>query len=103
MTACPVQHERLRIAQEAISNAIRHGKPSIVTLTLRWEPHYLILQMTDNRSGIPTTRLMKIEGVGLHSMPKTSAHVGAKLVIQTGPTPGTTIIVTGRSHYEKLT
>src|SRR5258705_7973223 len=45
-----VQHEPLRIAQEAISNAIRHGEPTVVIVTLRWEAPHLILQIKDNGS-----------------------------------------------------
>jgi signal transduction histidine kinase len=89
-----VQHELLRIAQEAISNAIRHGKPTVVTVTLRREPHNLILQIKDNGSGIPTTPLVKSEGIGLRSMRERAAQIDAKLVIQTGPSRGTRIIVT---------
>jgi signal transduction histidine kinase len=89
-----IQHELLRIAQEAISNAIRHGKPTVVTVTLRREPHNLILQIKDNGSGIPTTPLVKSEGIGLRSMRERAAQIDAKLVIQTGPSRGTRIIVT---------
>jgi signal transduction histidine kinase len=89
-----IQHELFRIAQEAISNAIRHGKPTVVTVTLGWEPHNLILQIKDNGSGIPTTRREKSEGIGLRSMRERAARVGAKLIIQTGPRVGTRVIVT---------
>ncbi|HEY4782871.1 MAG TPA: GAF domain-containing sensor histidine kinase, partial [Chthoniobacterales bacterium] len=89
-----MQHELLRIAQEAISNAIRHGKPTVVALALRWEPQSLILQIEDDGSGIPTTLPVKSEGIGLNSMRERAAQIGAKLVIQTGPSRGTRIIVT---------
>jgi signal transduction histidine kinase len=89
-----IQHELLRIAQEAISNAIRHGKPTVVTVTLRWEAPNLILQIKDNGSGIPKTRLEKSGGIGLGSMRERAAQIGAKLVIQTGPSRGTRVIVT---------
>jgi signal transduction histidine kinase len=89
-----IQHELLRIAQEAISNAIRHGKSTVVSMTLRWKPPNLILQIKDNGSGIPTTRLVKSEGIGPRSMRERATHISGKLVIQTGPRPGTTIIVT---------
>ena len=89
-----VQHELLRIAQEAISNAIRHGEPTVVIVTLRWEAAHLILQIKDNGSGIPKTRLEKSEGIGLGSMRERAAQIGAKLVIQTGPSRGTRVIVT---------
>src|ERR1700747_2734696 len=89
-----IQHELFRIAQEAISNAIRHGKPTVVTVTLGWEPHNLILQIKDNGSGIPATHREKSEGIGLRSMRERAARVGAKLIIQTGPRVGTRVIVT---------
>jgi signal transduction histidine kinase len=89
-----IQHELLRIAQEAISNAIRHGKPTVVIVTLGWEPPNLILQIKDNGPGIPPTCLVKSEGIGLRSIRKRAAHIGAKLVIRTGPSGGTRIIVT---------
>src|SRR5208283_1547970 len=54
-----VQHELLRIAQEAISNAVRHSQPTVVTVTVRWDSPNLILQVTDNGSGIPSDRLEK--------------------------------------------
>src|SRR6202040_4109810 len=40
-----IQHELLRFAQEAISNAVRHAKPTVVNVTLRWEPPSLMLQV----------------------------------------------------------
>jgi two-component system sensor histidine kinase DegS len=89
-----VQHELLRIAQEAISNAVRHGKSTVVTVTLRWEAPNLILQIKDNGSGIPKTRLEKSEGIGLRSTRERAAQIDAKLVIETGPSRGTRIIVT---------
>jgi signal transduction histidine kinase len=89
-----IQHELLRIAQEAISNAIRHGKPTLVTVTLRWEAPHLILQIKDNGSGIPKTCLEKSGGIGLRSMRERAAQIGAKLVIRTSPSRGATVIVT---------
>ncbi len=98
-----IQHELLRIAQEAISNAIRHGKPTVVTATLRWEAPNLILQIKDNGSGIPKTCLEKSGGIGLRSLRERAAQIGAKLVIRTGPSRGTRIIVTVPILFEKLT
>src|SRR6202030_3815079 len=63
-----IQHELLRIAQEAISNAVRHAKPTVVSVTLRWEPPNLILQVKDNGTGISNASLEKREGFGLRNM-----------------------------------
>jgi two-component system, NarL family, sensor kinase len=89
-----VQHQLLRIAREAISNAVRHAKPTVVTVTLRWDPPNLILQVKDNGSGIPKARLEKSEGLGLDNMRERAAQIDAKLEIQTADGHGTSIIVT---------
>jgi signal transduction histidine kinase len=89
-----VQHQLLRIAQEAISNAVRHAKPTVVTVTVRWDPPNLILQVKDNGSGISSARLEKSDGVGLDSMRDRAKQIDAKLEIQTAAGHGTSIIVT---------
>ena len=89
-----VQHELLRIAQEAISNAVRHAKPTVVTVTLRWDTPNLILQVKDNGSGITKDRLEESEGVGLDSMRDRAAQIEGKLEIQTAVGQGTSITVT---------
>jgi signal transduction histidine kinase len=87
-----IQHELLRIAQEAISNAVRHAKPTVVTVTLRWDPPNLILQVKDNGSGIPKALLEKSEGVGLDSMRERAAQIDAKLAIQTALATGQVLL-----------
>jgi PAS domain S-box-containing protein len=89
-----VPHALLRIAQEAINNAVRHAKPTVVAVTLRWDPPNLILHVKDNGSGITKPRLEKSEGVGLDSMRERAAQIDAKLEIQTAAGHGTSIIVT---------
>jgi len=89
-----MQHELLRIAQEAISNAVRHAKPTLIIVTLRWDPPNLILQITDNGSGFSKARIQKSDGVGLGSMRDRAAQIDAKLEIQTAAGHGTSIIVT---------
>jgi signal transduction histidine kinase len=54
--------------QEAISNAVRHAKPTVVSVTLRWEPSHLILKAKDSGSGISSASLDKSEGFGLRNM-----------------------------------
>ena len=89
-----VQNQLLRIAREAISNAVRHAKPTVVTVTLRWDPPNLILQVKDNGSGITQSRLQESEGFGLGNMRARASEVDGKLEIQTAPGRGTSIIVT---------
>src|ERR1700732_2987713 len=89
-----IQHELLRFAQEAISNAVRHAKPTVVSVMLRWEPPNLILKVKDNGSGISSASLEKSEGFGLSNMRTRASQIDGKLDIQTGAGHGTSIVLT---------
>jgi PAS domain S-box-containing protein len=89
-----IQHELLRFAQEAISNAVRHARPTMVSVTLRWEPPNLMLQVKDNGSGISRASLEKSEGFGLSNMRTRASQIDGKLDIQTVTGHGTTIVLT---------
>jgi signal transduction histidine kinase len=89
-----IQHELLRFAQEAISNAVRHAKPTVVSVTLRWERPNLILQVKDNGSGISSAGLAKSEGFGLRNMRTRASQIDGQLDIQTAAGRGTTIVLT---------
>ena len=89
-----IQHELLRFAQEAISNAIRHAKPSVVSVTLRWKSPNLILKVKDNGCGISTANLKKSEGFGLTNMRTRASQINGKLAIQSVSGHGTSIVLT---------
>src|SRR3984893_6201944 len=89
-----IQHELLRFAQEAISNAVRHAKPTVVSVMLRWEPPNLILKVKDNGSGISSASLEKSEGFGLSNMRTRASQIDGKLDIQTAAGHGTSIVLT---------
>jgi signal transduction histidine kinase len=63
-------------------------------VSLRWDLPNLILQVKDNGSGIPKTRLEKSDGVGLDSMRERAAQIDAKLEIESAAGHETSIIVT---------
>ena len=89
-----IQHELLRFAQEAISNAVRHARPTVVSVTLRWDPPNLILQVKDNGSGISSASLEKSEGFGLRNMRIRASQIDGKLDIKTAAGHGTSIVLT---------
>ena len=89
-----IQDELLRFAQEAISNAVRHARPTVVSVTLRWEPPNLILQVKDNGTGISSASLEKSEGFGLRNMRIRASQIDGKLDIQTAAGHGTSIVLT---------
>jgi signal transduction histidine kinase/PAS domain-containing protein len=89
-----IQHELLRFAQEAISNAVRHARPTVVSVTLLWKPPNLRLQVKDNGCGISAARLKKSEGFGLRNMRTRASQIGGQLDIQTDGDHGTSIVLT---------
>jgi len=89
----PIQQELLRIAQEAMSNALRHAKPTVISVNLRCEPPDLILEVIDNGSGIDDYQPTSREGFGFSSMRARAEIIGARLEVHTAEGGGTTIVV----------
>jgi signal transduction histidine kinase len=83
----------LRIAQEAISNALRHAKPTVISVSLRSSPPNLVLEVRDNGPGIASERLKTGEGFGFTSMRERAKKLNGTLEIRTAPGRGTSIIV----------
>jgi PAS domain S-box-containing protein len=80
-----------RIAQESISNAIKHGKPKRIEVRLNGTPDgWLTLTVSDNGKGIPAA-LPETEGRGLQIMQYRAALIGATVVIRPGKRGGTIV------------
>jgi GAF domain-containing protein len=88
-----VQQDLLRIAQEAMSNAVRHAKPTIINVNLRSHLRNLVLEVTDNGSGIADAEAASKEGFGFSNMRARAENIGAKLEVRTAAGRGTTVIV----------
>ena len=88
-----VQQDLLRIAQEAMSNAVRHAKPTVVSVSLRCESPNVVLEVTDNGFGISDPRAAYKEGFGLSNMRTRAEHLGAQLEVRTSAGRGTSIVV----------
>ena len=87
------RHELLRIAQEAISNAVRHAKPTVISVSVRGEASNLVIEVTDNGSGIAEPQLVGGDGFGLSSMRTRAENLGAQFDVRTATGRGTSIIV----------
>jgi signal transduction histidine kinase len=88
-----VQQHLLRIAQEAISNAIRHANPTCLNVLLQSNSTELVLEIDDNGTGIDSAQLGSSEGFGLGNMRERAKQLGAELDIRTAPGGGTSVIV----------
>jgi len=88
-----VQQDLLRIAQEAMSNAVRHARPTVISINLRCNPPDLVLEVTDNGSGIADSQEASREGFGFSNMRARAENIGAQLEVRSAPGRGTTIVV----------
>ena len=87
------RYELLLIAQEAISNAVRHAKPTVISVSVRGEAPNLVIEVTDNGSGIAQPQLASGDGFGLSSMRARAEKLGAQFDVRTAAGHGTSIIV----------
>ena len=69
-----------RIIQEAVNNAIRHGKAQQVVIRLRRDSYRLCLTITDNGVGLPKG-IKPNRGAGLRNMRHRARIIGAVLGI----------------------
>jgi signal transduction histidine kinase len=79
-----------RIAQEAVSNAIKHGRAKRVNITLSAEGDDVHLEVSDDGKGFCAPS-PDDKGMGLHIMQHRAAMIGATLTIQKRP-PGTVLV-----------
>ena len=80
-----------RIAQEALNNAIRHGKADRVVLRLICESNQISLEIRDNGTGFNVSG--QPSGLGLIGMRERVRLVNGTISIDTKPMGGTTINV----------
>lgn len=76
--------ELFRIAQEAVSNAIRHGRPKRIDLSLREAKGLLRLTVADDGKGFDTKKTFR-QGLGLISMRERAEEIGGTLRITSRP------------------
>jgi len=80
-----------RIAQEAVANALRHGKASAVVISLDNTGGETVLAVTDNGTGLASP-VQAGSGMGLRSMQYRAGMIGATLRVQAPAEGGTRIL-----------
>lgn len=82
-----------RLAQEAINNAVKHGRAQRVTIVLGSNGDKAVLRIIDDGVGFPPEGV-KRSGLGLRIMTYRAQKVGGTLEIQPGPHGGTVVTCT---------
>ena len=86
-----VEQHMLRIAQEGLTNAVRHSGAQKIAVALRFDDDYVELSITDDGSG---PRSMADSGplrLGFLGIRERAAEVGGRLTVSSRPDEGTTI------------
>jgi signal transduction histidine kinase len=88
------EHELLRIAQEAVSNAVRHARPQNVRITTLEEAAHWTMSIADDGVGMEQRpELYARQGFGLSSMRQRAGAIGGEWQIESQPGAGTRISV----------
>jgi signal transduction histidine kinase len=77
-----------RIAIEAVTNAVRHGRPGSVRCRIGCCGDRLAVEVSDDGGGIPRDI---VEGVGLGSMRERAEELGGSCCISALPAGGTLV------------
>jgi signal transduction histidine kinase len=91
-----------RVCQEAVTNAIRHGKASRIEIQLFEKDQYLHLTVTDNGVGFKTQRLTKEpHGQGVHNIHERIKLLNGNFKLTSAPGKGTKLKV-GIPYHAQL-
>lgn len=80
-----------RIAQEALTNAIRHAHAQTIRLRLTLTPKELRLTVSDDGQGMSPGAVERHGGLGLLGMRERTRHLGGILEISSQPVTGTIV------------
>ncbi|GIU92006.1 MAG: hypothetical protein KatS3mg011_0912 [Acidimicrobiia bacterium] len=85
-----VLDDALLIAREALSNALRHGRPDTVTLQVDRRDSILTLRIEDDGAGFDPSTAPR--GMGLANMEERAARTGGELRVESSPGAGTRLL-----------
>ena len=83
----------LRIGQEAVANAVKHGSAQHVMIELTYSPQAVCLSITDDGSGFIANQGSSTGHFGLLDMRERAQSMGSDLVIKSQPGNGTRVSV----------
>lgn len=80
-----------RIAQEAVTNAVRHGGPENIIIDLSSQDRWATLAITNNGRDFPE-KLPKHEGIGLQMMGHRAEMINGSVDVRRAPSGGTQVV-----------
>lgn len=91
-----VQEQLLRIAQEAVGNAVRHSNATVVRVSLFYSDDSVRLRVSDDGCGFDSVSELQSTGThwGLRGMQERALQIGSRLVLVSKPGEGTVLETT---------
>jgi signal transduction histidine kinase len=86
-----IEDNLLRIGQEAVTNAVKHARPTRLTVELTTSPSQVMLTISDDGTGIRSAA--KPGHFGLTGMRERTVRMGGKLEVTPNPEGGTVVRV----------
>ncbi len=85
------QQACFRVAQECLRNAAKHARAATLTISLRREEAYVVLEVTDDGVGFDSSAHRAQGHLGLSLMTDLAREVGGELALRAAPGAGTTV------------
>jgi signal transduction histidine kinase len=89
----PVEHAVLRVVQEAVGNAVRHGAPTTIDLRVIRTDDGVEVTVRDDGRGFDPTAARHRHGMGLGLMRDRVGELGGTVEVVSAPERGTTVQV----------
>lgn len=89
-----IENHLLRMAREAVTNAVRHSAAAHIIAELTFSPRSVCLSISDDGQGFDATLRPPRGHFGLMGMHERAKKIGASLQLESKPGAGTTVRVT---------
>lgn len=92
----PARHHEdlMMLATEALSNALRHSRATLVEVVFSGAEEEVVLEVSDDGVGMDERKQISSGGMGLANMRTRAAAMGGQLVVDSAPGQGTRVRAT---------
>lgn len=90
----PARLTLVRVFQEALNNAIKHGRPSHVRVELKADRERISLEVSDDGEGFTAGARERPDGRGLRGMRERVEELGGSFILESAPGRGTRVRAT---------
>jgi signal transduction histidine kinase len=99
----PIEMNLLRIGQEAVANAVKHGNAHRISIELGYTPAVVRLSVSDDGRGFTVKQGSRTGHFGLLDMRERAQSMGSRLMVESDPGHGARISVEVPIHPKEVT